>query len=435
MYNGIAKLPRKKVIEIVILICILVWALLLMVNYFRYTRDEPPLLAIHTKSVCDDGVIHTYSAFGYKYRKYESTSTNYTEFVPFWIPIKQCQITNGLPATYKEYPVPNNPNYEPNYRGLVYLYKDRTTLKGAYKCVNTEDSCTLATSGYDDYNIQNADILLALPSQPNMALVYDRYGFIDDSLKQEYNKGDSQYVRTIYYYDPVTNVILHRFADVKHSLLNYYNYGVGDEQNNYIVRDFNNRKWGLVHFREDGSYDILLDFEYDSINYNESTGYYIISKADKWYVYDLEKDEYIIKDYEEIIYDFWENTNMSYYFKTATKSKLDSGEEYYAFKIHKVDGDMLLDIPNVASIVHTPYLIMYWKYDDNTLHFMDYVLNDREDPVKLYFRELDTENNHFMPAFKYTITTKLDGISVEVFERRDLDSPSHYYTASKIFWD
>ena len=420
MYDAPVKLSKKKLIEIIILIAVLVWILLFTVNYFRYTRDETPILAIHYKSPCDDGFVHSYSSLGYTYRKYESTSTNFTEFVPFWMPPKTCNLTHGLPMTHKNYPVPQNPKYQPNYRGLVYFYVSRTNLKGAYKCINTEDACTLATSGFDDYNIKNVDKLEALKEQPNMAMVYEKYGFVDDSLNQQYEKGEQQYVRTIYYYDVTKNVILERFADIKFSGLDKYNYGIGDPNGNYIVRDFESRKWGLVNFKEDGTYEKILDYEFDSIDYNTYTGFYILSKDEKWYVYDLKKDEYIIKEYDGVIYDFWENNNMSYYFKTGVKDKLPTGEDYYAFKIHKLDGGMLLDVPDVAAIVHTKHMIMYWKYDDNTLHFMDYVQNDRVEPMKLYFRELDTEKNHFNPAFTYEFDYQGKFISLRIYEGREL---------------
>ena len=435
MYNGVTKLPRKKLIEIIILIIVLLWILLFTVNYFRYTRDEPPLFAIHFKNTCDDGVVNTYSSFGYTYRKYESTSLNQTEFVPFWIPQKKCALTYGLPQTYKDYSIPNNPKYKPNYRGLVYLYVGRTNLIGAYKCVNSEDKCTLATSGVDDFNIRNTDKLLALSSQPNMAVVYDRYGFIDDSIQQDDKKKDGQYVRTIYYYDARKNVIIDRFADVKHSLFNKYKYGIGHD-NDYIVRDYDSRKWGLVHFNEDGTYDNILEFEYDSINYNVDTGFYILGKDDKWSVYDIDNDAYIIKDYEGVIYDFWENNNMSYYYKTGSKNKSEDGEEYYSYAIYKVDGGVLLDVPNVASVVHTRSLIMYWKYDDNTLHFMDYVQNDRVQPVQLYFKELDNGNNHFNPSFEYDVEEG-DGdtyVMLKVFKERKMGSNYYRYRVNSAHW-
>ena len=125
---------------------------------------------------------------------------------------------------------------------------------------------------------------------------------------------------------------------------------------------------------------------------------------------------------------------MSYYYKTGYKTKLDTGEEYYAYSIKKVGAEDLLDVSNVASIVHTRNIIMYWKYDDNTLHFMDYVQNDKVVPVQLFFRELDTENKHFMPAFEYTVSDDRKSISVKVFERRDLDSPFHIYLVNSSLW-
>ncbi len=420
MYNAPAKITKKKLIEIIILILIIIWVLMFMVNYFRYTRDEPPILAIHTKHICDDGFVHSYSTLGYTYRKYDSTSTRYTEFVPFWIGVKKCQLTNGLPVTYKDFSIPNNPKFEPNYRGLVYFYTNRTNLIGAYKCINTEDSCTLATSGVDEFDIDNKDILLARKKPVNMAVLHSKYAFVNDSLDNEKDKKNDQSIKTIYYYDILNKVILDRYSDIKLSTFDRYSYGIGDKNNYYIVRNYDNRKWGLVNFKEDGTRETILDFVYDSINYNSSTGFYILCKDGKWSVYDLAKKEYLIKDSEEVIYDFWENYNMSYYYKTGYKAKLETGEEYYAFEIHKLDGSYLLDVPNVSSIIHSKYYIMYWKYDDNTIHFMDYVLNDREEPVKLFFRELDTENNHFHPALEYELEDNGEGGVITVYEGREL---------------
>ncbi len=434
MYGAPAKITKKKLIEVIILILIIIWVLLFMVNYFRYTRDEPPILAIHTKYRCDDGFIHNYSAFGYTYRKYDSTSIHYTEFVPFWVGAKKCEMTNGLPSPYKEFPVPSNPKYETNYRGLVYLYVYRTKLIGAYKCINSDDKCTMAVSATDDYDIFNKDALLALPKQPDMNVLYERFAFIDDTNTDDTKKDDSQYVRTIYYYDALNKVILDRFADVKHSLIDNYSRGTGDKQNYYIVKSYDNRKWGLAHFKEDGTYDKILDFEYDSINYLEDTGFYILSKDDKWYVYDLDKDEYLMKDHAGIIYDFWENDNMSYYYKIGTPTKLDSGEEFVAFKVNKLGADSIIDVSDVAAVLHTKQFVMYWKYDDNTLHFRDYVEDNRVDPIKLYFRELNTDNNHLHPAFEYKMDDDKDSLSLRVYEGRELKYEYKSYFINSRSW-
>ncbi len=433
MYDGPSKMTKKKLIEIIILVLIIIWILILMINYIRYTREAPPILSLHTTSVCDDGTIDSYAAFGYTYRKYSSTSTNYSEFVPFWVPAKTCKISNGLPATYTDYAIPKNDNYVENYRGLVYLYRG-THLYGAYKCINT-DECTMARSGYDQYNISNTDPLTKLKSQPSMAILYDRFAFIDDSLKQDGQYGDEQFVRTVYYYDSLNNVLLARFSDVKHAGLNDDYKGIGDWNNYIMVRNFDTMKWGLVEFKKDGSFENILDFEYDSINFNDYTGYYILKKGDTWSIYDLENKTYVLENCKDVIYDVWENNNKSFFYTIGNKATDKEGNDYIEFKIRRLDGESFLDVPSVWSIVHSKYIIMYWVKDDNTLHFRDYVADNRILPIKLKFAELDTENNHFNPAFTYKFGTNYKGISLNIYEGRELNYSYNSYYISIHDWE
>lgn len=415
MYEKKKPIPKKKMIELIIVICILLWVLFFVINYVRYTTsDKPPLFALPMPaSKCDDGTVKEYVALGYVYRKYNSTSTNYTEFVPFWKGRKKCEESDGLPIVPKEYDVPGNSSRKTSYRGLAYFYINRSKLVGAYPCMNTEDKCDVAKSGYDEYNITDADELFKKDPKPYMNVVFERFGFVDDSIPQKKESGDKQYVRTVYYFDLEEKKILYVFGDVKYSrVTEEYNYGLGDPKNRYIVKDYYSHKpkWGLIELKEDGTYEEVLKFEYDSINYDEDTGYYIIYKDRKWSVYDVDKKEYIVKELDDTIYDIWQNGNLTYYYKI--------GEIYDtepAFKILNVNGQYLLNKEYIVNILPTKRFVMYVTSNDKKIHFMDYTGEEKGTPIQLYFLSLYSDSKTH-PAFSYHLADDDRGINIKVYK-------------------
>ena len=411
MYNERKPIPKKKMIELIIIICILLWVLFFIINYVRYTNDNPPLLSLPVATrKCDDGKVYQYYAIGYVYRKYNSTSTNYTEFVPFWKGLKACPETGGLPVVPKEFDVPANPKRLTTYRGISYFYDRKVEILGAYPCINTEDKCDVAASGYDEYNIKDTDELYKVDPKPHMHALFNKYGFVDDSVEQDKEYGDKQYVRTIYYYDMNDHKILERFGDVKYSRIDAYNYGLGDEKNRYIIRDYDTRKWGLLKFKKDGTYKQILKFEYNSINYDEDTGYYILNKDNKWSVYDLDNNKYILENKDDIIYDIWQNGNLTYYYKIGVTYDKET-----SFRVLNLDNAFLLNKEHVIHVLAKKKYIMYITSNDKKIHFIDYTGEEKETPIQLYFLSLYSDSKTH-PAFTYEAPDDEYTVSIRVYK-------------------
>ncbi len=429
MYNKRPPITKKKMIEIGILIVIILWVLIFMINYFRYTKDQPPIFAIKlgAGSKCDDGTVTQYYGVGYVYRKYVSTSTNYSEFVPFWKGRKPCQESNGLPIAPTNFDIPNNPGRETKYRGLAYFYTNKVRLVGAYKCLNTEDECDVAQAGYDSYNIIDADGLYKVDPKPHMYSLFDTYGFVDDSVKQDLKYGDKQYIRTIYYYDFINHKILYKFGDVKYSSINEYDMGYAKD-NRYIIRDYDSSKWGLLEFSEDGKYKEILKMEYDSINYDEDTGYYILLKDNKWSIYDLDNDKYVLSDMDDVIYDVWQNGNLTYYYKTGI-----TYEGNTTFKIFNINRDAFLDKDNIVNVIASKKFVAYVNGKERKIHIIDYTATEYNEPIKLYFLDLDHDRKTH-PAFEYEISSNYLAIIFKVYKGRELKYDFERYSISTTSW-
>lgn len=432
MYQGAPQINTKKIIEISILIVIILWVIFFIINYFRCTNDEAPILTIHSQGVCDDGTLDIYTGIGYQYRVYNSSSLTKSEFVPIWAPVEQCIVSNGLPQADTEFDIPSNKKRESNYRGLVYFYEDKYNLLGAYKCLNTDSSCTLAVSGYDFYDIDRGDIL-NYRERIEMTPIFSRYGFVDDSRVQNRKYGDEGYERIIYYYDITNRKILAQFADVKFSTYtrNKY-YGTGDKENRIIIKDKETNKWGLVKFKEDGTFENILEYEYESINYNEDSGYYILKNDEGWQIYDIEKDNVLISGIEDPIFDVWENNNMSFYYKTGTRTKIDD-KSAYVFNITKFDGSTLVSGKNITSIIRTKHLVMYLSRDDNSLHFIDYTGKEKEEPIKLYFVDF-TKDKITHPCLEYSIESNGEAIFVRVYKESGYNSEYETHRINSTRW-
>ena len=428
MYNKRPPITKKKIIELCILVFLILWILIFMINYFRYTKDKPPIFAIPIGrgAVCDDGTVTQYYGMGYVYRKYTSTSTNYSEFVPFWKGRQPCEESHGLPILPKDFDVPNNTKRLTSYRGIAYFYDKKTYLLGAYKCMNTEDQCDVAKSGYDEFDIRETDQLYAIFYRPYMYHLFEKYGFVDDSVEQDKKYGSKQYVRTIYYYDFIEHKILYRFGDVKYSLINEYKYGISDSSNRVIVRDYDNGKWGLLKFKDNGKYKEILKFEYDSINYDEDTGYYILCKDNKWAIYDIDNDKYIVEDSNDVIYDIWQNGNLSYYYKTGITYE---GET--TFKVYNINGDPLLEKENICNILVGKKFIVYVDKSEKKVHFLDYAKEEQGTPVQLYFLEL-TSDSKTHPSFTYILNE--NNVTLTVYKGREFKYEYETHQESVSDW-
>lgn len=346
------------------------------------------------------------------------------------MPLRNPEAKSSLPETYKDYEVPKNSSHLDKYKGLLYFYKG-SKLIGTYKCINTSKDCEKGLSGYDEYNILNTDPLTALDEQPMMLFYLNRYAFVDDSFEQSVEYGDKQYIRTIYLFDVKENKILAEYKDVKHIGVDYWGKGTGTENGDFIVRDVETRKWGIINLKEDGTITEVLPFKYESVNYDEDTGYYILKEDEIWYVYDLEKKEKITPDEKNVIYDVWINTNLTTYYKTGTR-RIVGNEEYINYKVYKNDGTAFLVRDNLLNIFATERFVMYLYKEDQSLYFIDYTGEIKYGPIKLYFTELEHDKLHH-PAFEFELTNS-GFMKMKIYQGQELkyDYDSLYFSTK--YW-
>lgn len=432
MYQAPQKLGKKKMIELIVLIFLILWGLVFIINYVRYTDSKPLILAIHVSKEYDDGVLDEYIGLGYIYRSYRRTSISREEFVPFWVMRETPQSEADLPKALTDYEVPNNSRHADKFRGLLYYYS-KGKLLGTYKCINSSGNCEKATGGYDKYNIVNTDPINRLEKQRTMNTLYDKFAFVDDSADQEISYGNSNYVRTIYLYNFLDEEkeILAKFADVKESTY-IENKDLADGENNrYIVKSAENNKWGLISISENGNITEVLPYEYESINYDTDTGYYILCKDNIWFIYDLQDKKTVSAESVDPIYDVWRNDNLTYYFKTG-RTRTIGEETFVDYKIYRIDGKEFLNVDKVTLIVPRSNCVFYLTSIDNVLHFIDYSKEEKY-KLQLAFSEMDyDELTH--PAFQITRENK-GVITLKVYKGRELKYDYENVVVNTVRWE
>ncbi len=429
MYNAKPKMPKKKLIEIICLIIGLVWLLFFLIDYVRYTSSKHPLLSIKIVSNYTDGKVTEYYALGYIYRVYDRNAIQKEELVPFWVIRENPESEEDLPKTYSGYNVPENPYKTDKYKGLLYYYQS-SELIGTYKCINSTKNCEKATGGTDSFNTENKDYLTKHDPY-KLEVIKSRYAFIDDSVEQSASPNDSNYIRTIYLFDIIENKIIARYSNIKTSKYDdFEEQGTGDNYK-YIVKEYNGNKWGIIEVTEDGINEIK-PYEYDSISYDEDTGYYIMSKDGKWYIYDLETDKIVSNEQDEIIYDVWTNDNQTTYYKTG-KDRTVGDETYTEFKINRLDGQEFITTEGYILIYPTPkYIMMLSK--DNYIKFIDYG-SDEKYRIELSFHSFK-EDEFTKPCFKLEkVNLETNSITLLINKGPELGSEDDLVVVNTKYWD
>lgn len=418
MYEEPTKLTKNKKIELIVLIVLIIWGLLFIVNYVRYTQSKSLFLAIHVKDDSyEDGYIEEYISFGYIYRLYQRNAISREELVPFWIGRENPESESALPKPLTDYEVPDNPKRADKFRGLLYYFDQKGDLLGTYKCLNSSSDCEKATDGHDLFNTKNKDPLTKVDVPHTLSSIHDKYAFVDDSYPQETKYGDAAYSRTIYLYqftDKDTK-ILARYADVKESTYDKdYEKSMGDSYR-YIVKSYENNKWGIIKINESGSIDEVLPFEYDSISYDEDTKYYILCKNEKWFIYDLENSKNVTEEIDVPIYDVWRNTNLTYYYKTG-KDRVVGNDSFVDYKVYRIDGKKFIDGDRITQVVERDKTIFYITSTDNVLHFVDYS-GEEKYKIQLAFSDMNYDYTRH-PAFEIWYE-KGDYITFRVYKGRE----------------
>ena len=386
------KKNKKKTKEIIILLLVALWFIIFLVNYLNYSNGKKLIFSITKTREYNSGTITEYYSLGYIYRIYDLNNLKKEELVPIWKKRTSVETKNGLPITAKDYNVPENENHSDKYKGLLYFYDQNRKLIGTYKCLNTTRDCNKAIGGKDEYDIYNTDLIYKR-DETIIDSLYDKYAFIEDSEEQYSKYGDEDYIRTIYLFDIVKNELIARYYDIKSSYKDEYtNRYVGDNYN-YIVKNEEN-KWGIIKINEDGSIEESLPFEYDSINYDVDTKYYIVSKDNKWFIYNLDIEDKVSYESDDIIYDVWINSNKTRYIKIGKKN--EDGNTY--FTINRIDGEQFLADEKIGAIYPTKDMILYADFENLKLKIMNYA-KEQLNEIDIYFTSLIEDDTHH-PSFK-----------------------------------
>lgn len=400
MYEEPKKMSKNKKIELILLIALILWGLLFLVNYIRYTQSKSLFLAMHIKDDgYEDGYVEEYISFGYVYRSYQRNSIKREEFVPIWVTRENPESENALPKPLTGYEVPDNPKRSDKFRGLLYYYDLSGELIGTYKCLNSSSDCMKAFDGHDSYNLKNKDALTAVEKPHTLDMIHEKFAFVDDSIPQEIEYGVPAYIRTIYLYKFVENEqeILARYADVKESTYDEEYEKSSGENERYIVKSYENNKWGVIRIRESGTIEEIIPFEYDSVSYDQDSKLYILCKDGKWSIYNLNNETYFVENIELPIYDVWRNSNLTYYYKIG-KERTSGNNSLVDYKVYRLDGKKFIDDEKVTQVVAKDTYVFYLTSNDNVLHFVDYSGIERH-KIQLAFSEMkhDFTTN---PAFE-----------------------------------
>lgn len=431
MYEEPKKLSKSKRIELVLLIAAILWGILFIFNYVRYTHSKPLFLAMHIKDDSyDDGFVEEYISFGYVYRSYQRNSIAREEFVPFWVTRENPESENALPDPITGYEVPNNPRKSDKFRGLLYYYSIKGELLGTYKCINSTLDCEKAVDGKDIYNLKDKDPLTKIDTPHTMNIIHDKYAFVNDSVMQEDNTSSN---KTIYLYEftPNEEKIIARYADVKESVYDDYYEKADGERHNYIVRSYENNKWGVIKINESGSIDEVMPFEYDSISFDQDTKFYILCKDGKWSIYDLDKDTYQVEGIEEPIYDVWRNYNLTYYYKVG-KDRTVGNDSFVDYKVYRLDGKLFVNGDRITQVVERDRCIFYITSTDNVLHFIDYTGNEKY-KIQLAFSKMEHDYTS-NPAFEI-VSEKNDYIMLRIYKGREKSYDFDTVSVNIVHWE
>lgn len=438
MYHTPEKIPTKRWIQIIAIIIAILWSILFIINYMNYTKSKPLILATHNTKEYEDGYVEEYVSLGYTYRIYKRVSIAREELVPFWVPRENPESEPDLPKVevipLEE--IPSNPQRKDKLRGLLYFYGEKRELAGVYKCVNSNGHCEKAYSGWDKYNTSNKDALTKIDDKLHtLSTIHNKFAFVDDSIEQSVKYGSEAYQRIIYLYqfNEGEEKIIAKYSDVKESTYDKEKELAYGDNNKFIVKHFDTAKWGVISISEKGTIEEVIPFEYDSIDFDEDTKYYILSKEDKWSIYDLNQQKELVTDVTEPIYNVWHNNNLTYYYKTGTDRNPYSEKITVDYKIYRLeDNKPFLTLPHVTEVIERGNYIAYITEDDNILHFLDYGKVERH-KLQLAFSELH-HNNLNNPAFViWRESEKL--MTLRVYKGREPGNDYETITINVYNWD
>lgn len=255
-----------------------------------------------------------------------------------------------------------NLNFDFKQEGKLYFYKGEELL-GTYTCLHAEGYCDYAISKLTtEYSLEEYQS----DSTSKLSLINNQYAFLFDTTTEKLQNAE------VILYDALDSKVLANFKEVK-------NYGIGLENNRYILKNENDL-WGVMEFNQE-SFNISIPFIYDYIGVvkeiNADTGKIVadkfaVKKEGLWQVIDSKGNDLSIAFPEEIV-SFTEETIIL------------KGEGYRKYVDY--EGTSLLSNTLKHIALYEPYLEIiddknhFYLYDEATKEKIskEYVVADRSD--------------------------------------------------------
>ena len=140
--------------------------------------------------------------------------------------------------------IDSNPNHEFYHAGKLYFYDKEDQLLGTYPCQN--EHCGLAKNALVD---SKYSLDYYKPQKDIIEPIKDKYAFLIDNENKEEQK--------VLFYDIKNERVMTTYQAVK-------NYGIGIENDMYIVTD-KNGKYGILSLENDPKITIAFDYDFIGI--------------------------------------------------------------------------------------------------------------------------------------------------------------------------
>lgn len=306
----------KKTLEIILLISIISWASIFLIDYYRANKEQKPIIVLKkVETPCTEGNILEYYGLGYVYREYKCQDLQETAFQPFWQKKKQLSESGSskYPDLTKKYEIYDNPEHQEKVNDVLYFYENEE-LVYTYKCQNSKDECSIATSIKDQFNNQYSQLKMAK---------YNKYVFINDSTSEE---------SIIYIVDTNKNEIIYQVNSIVASDENN-DLGIGIN-GKYIVINGEN-KYGIISLVNE--VEEIVPYNYDYIKYNNQSKTYTV-KSKYWMITDFDKNLYVSNT--QIVDAYYINDKL--YIKIIKEKNVN---------------DQIIYTYNILDTDHTPILI------------------------------------------------------------------------------
>ena len=209
-------------------------------------------------------------------------------------------------------PAKENVNREFHFENKLYFY-NMLNLIGTYECKTQKCNYVKGTIDDKEYSIDYYD----KAEEKSIPYIAKRYAFLVDGSDE------------VLFYDITGKNVVNTFSAVK-------NYGIGLDNDYYIIKD-NNNKWGVMQIKDVAGK--IIDYKYDFIGVQNElsedskliSDKFIVKDINGWKIIndkDADQSSYFINQINSFNNNFVITKNGNYYFINSLSGNLLSSVSY-----------------------------------------------------------------------------------------------------------